>query len=318
MLNFKNRTLRGFPIILATAYCSIFLFSNCTKDPQIIPSSTENTCSDIPPFSQVGSGYNYIQEGTTCGFPCFNPSDLSQMIFIKFPDSIFVYDFSTKSKMFRFKRTVSGKINWSSNNWLIYAQIDGNIYKCKPNGDSVVQLTFNNGNFYPVWSNDGTKFIAENINISGGGSLIYSKDGQILDTIEIYSPEPFSQWNSNDNVISGLFNVYTFNTNTKVKTNYYSINNGSLLGCFWLNNNEFLWSYKYGIFKTNIGTNETTLIKQTCNSSYYANPTYNSSTNKVVWEKFEQVLIDDYNVKTKRNLVEMNSDCSGEVYINLY
>jgi len=53
--------------------------------------------------------------------------------------------------------------DWSPDgNWIVFGN-SGQIYKIKPNGDSLVQLTFGGENFFPEWSPDGNRIVYDRI-----------------------------------------------------------------------------------------------------------------------------------------------------------
>jgi len=294
---------------------------SCKRDKEIAPQNINSNgsisdCENIPPFQQVGSGYNYTIEGESYNFPEFNPNNNDEFLITK-DDSIFIFSRLSNQKVFAFKFPFWNKISWSRKNWLIMNGLDQKVYKIKPNGDSLTILINSVGNFYPIWNNNGTMFCAQNSTINK--TIIYNDNGLALDTINI-SNHPSSDWDSHNKIIWGLTTLNFYDLNTHANHSLFSLasGTGSFNGYFWLNSNEIICSYTYGIFKTNILNNSTVTLKQTCNSNVYSYPTFDSTLNKIIWKKQLQTLINDYNVKVVNKIVITDINCTNETEINLH
>ena len=292
----------------------VILFYSCSKDPAI-PSVDNLVCTDIPPFQGTGWGYNYITTGAPLYIaPELNPSNNNELLILK-NDSVFIFNRGLNNKTFSFKFSFWNKISWSKKNWLIMAGSDQKIYKIKPNGDSLTLLVNTLNNFNPIWNDSGTQFCVQNNTINK--VVRYDDNGVPIDTIQQLTNHPLSDWGSNNKIIFGLYTLFVYDFNNNNRINLYTLpsGKGSFSGFFWLNNNEFIWSYTYGIYKTNILTNQTTLLKYTCNSNEYAYPTYDKMANKIIWLKAENELIDANNVKTVSKIVMTDIDCNNETEI---
>lgn len=164
--------------------------------------------------------------------PCFNPNNGDQLAYYRFDNTsfnvgseIWVADFCKGEKKMIVNNALYG-LDWSTKDWLVYTADDQNIYKIKPNGDSLTQLTFvGDYNRYPKWSPDG-KRIAFNAEIQGSQYFfIAESDGNIIDTLE----ELFfsSAWSWVDNV---SICYLTFNSNSSnLKIFNIATNSASLL-----------------------------------------------------------------------------------------
>ncbi len=311
----------GFKIIkskLCLIITGIVLITNsCSRDKEIEPSNSNLECVSIPPFSQIGSGYNYITNGSLNYYaPVLNPNNNNELLILK-NDSIFIYNRISHNKIFSIKFSFWGKISWSKKNWLLILGSNQHIYKVKPNGDSLTLLVNTTSNLFPIWNDDGSKFSSTN-NILNK-SIVYDYNGLPLDTISMTN-QLISEWGNNDKIICGGYTLFVFDIATKTLTSFYNLSpgNGVITGSFWLNNSEIIWSYDYGIYKTNIITNSTILLKQLCNSNKYSYPTYDKILNKIIWRKQEEFLIDNYNVRVINKIVMMDIDCKNEVDIEIH
>lgn len=292
-------------------------FIKCKRDVKIIPiNSPTNDCIDIPAFQGTGFGYNYITNGKPIYYaPVLNPNNNNELLILK-QDSAFIYNRISKLTSFLFKFPFLAKVSWSIKNWMLIGGSDQKIYKIKPNGDSLTLLVNTTNNSFPIWNDDGNFFSAVNNNINK--TIIYTVLGIPIDTIE-FTNLPFSSWGGNNKIISGRNKLFVYDLNTHSTNYFYDLGTiGAITGCFWLNNNEIIWSHIYGILKTNILTNQTTLLKNTCNSNIYSYPSYDKILNKIIWRKQIQSYVDKYNVKAENKIIITDVDCNNEEEIIMY
>lgn len=286
-------------------------FIKCKRDVEIIPvNSPTNDCIDIPAFQGTGFGYNYITNGKPIYYaPVLNPNNNNELLILK-QDSAFIYNRISKLTIFSFKFPFLAKVSWSIKKWMLIGGSDQKIYKIKPNGDSLTLLVNTTNNSFPIWNDDGNLFSAVNNSINK--TIIYTDLGIPIDTIE-FTNLPFSSWGGNNKIISGRNKLFVYDVNTHSTNYFYDLGtSGSVTGCFWLNNNEIIWSHIYGILKTNILTNQTTLLKSTCNSNIYSYPSYDKILNKIIWRKQIQTYVDTYNVKAENKIIITDVDCNNE------
>jgi len=86
-------------------------------------------------------------------------------------------------------------------------------------------------------------------------------------------------------------------------------------GSTWLSANEFIWSYEKGIYKTNYITGAKNLIKASCRTRLYLDPTYHSNINKIIWTRVDLNQLNDFDIEVKSRLFMMNPDGSEETEI---
>ena len=73
-----------------------------------------------------------------------------------------------------------------------------------------------------------------------------------------------------------------------------------------------IWCHTTGIYKTNIRTEETELIRETCNADTYQSPTYAADINKVIFQRQERILETETSGRGILSLVMMNPDGTEE------
>ncbi|MDX1652172.1 MAG: hypothetical protein R3277_06750 [Brumimicrobium sp.] len=98
--------------------------------------------------------------------PVLNPNNPFEFAFIrKDPNQLgwhaelCVYNFCS-NEMKMITDLVGYDIDWSAKDWIIFTGKDLQLYKVKPDGDSLIQLTnTGNYNYKARWNHDGTKYL---------------------------------------------------------------------------------------------------------------------------------------------------------------
>jgi hypothetical protein len=99
---------------------------------------------------------------------CINPNNQEEFVFLRRTNStnttsfrydLFVYNFCTNSKKLIAQNAYYSP-DWSSKDWIIYTGTDVQLWKVKPNGDSLTRLT-NTGDYNndARWSPDGDSYL---------------------------------------------------------------------------------------------------------------------------------------------------------------
>lgn len=254
-------------------------------------------------------------------YPYSNPNNKNEFVYFVYDyklnnSGIFIYNILTKQKSLVIESDLRARknypqsdIRWSKKGWLIFADFDANIYKIKPNGDSLTQLTFSRSNFVPEWNIDGTKFCIQHYSslLKKHFTLIIDENGNNLDTIDYYNKQVIlnqPHW-QHDKYLLGSNDIgivlYDY-INEKVT----EINIGNLSMGFmrWINNDEFIYNGTNGIFVYNITNNQIKQIRKMVNSNVYANLNL-LNNNQIVCERTKTILLDSM----KQIYGEKNSIC---------
>ncbi|MGZ5245236.1 MAG: TolB family protein, partial [Bacteroidia bacterium] len=162
--------------------------------------------------------------------------------------------------------------SWSVNDWILFSNVSGDIFKIKSTGDSLQKL-LGNGYFYPAWSPKGDKFIVN----GRSGTLLVSEKGEILDTLPIggYVWHPVenniiaARFSSAENQGIVQYNISDHSKRVIVKPiDIIGINRSS--GLIWADAQNIIWfAQDYGIFKTNVLTGSTNKIRTICKYKPY-------------------------------------------------
>jgi hypothetical protein len=246
--------------------------------------SPQETGPTIPPYRGPGWGFKTIDLATHYfKDPYMNPNNENEFVYFMEATQkqnplggIYIYNMLTKQKklvlessFFSNKNKPQSEIRWSRKGWLIFGGYDNNIYKIKPNGDSLIQLTFNGGDFVPEWNYDGTLFITEYLNKETNKhyNLIRDENGLLIDSLPLlFDGQP--SWNNEQFIVGTQFNLLVLYDYIN-KTTKTTPSDNSISFPRWINKNEFIYDGG-GIFTYNIMNNKIKQIRKIVNSNGYS------------------------------------------------
>lgn len=293
---------------------SLFVLG-CGKD--------EPVCESLP--SGPSWGYNYINTGIHNMRPSFNPNNSIEFVFyqVNYTNStkgIYTYNLHTNEKKLVIEADVIFNPKWSTTGQILLNQPDGNLYAIRPDGSGLRQLTFCGTNFYGEWLPQGDKILYESQCNSTFTTYIIDTLGTVLDSIPNTNISPFQIWYDEYHVITTSYNsILSLDLSTKEFSTIYQSSNPDILisNIALINDDLIFWSNDDGIFLTNISNGSTTIIRASCDSHFYVNPTYSLLLNKVVLQKVTST-VDLLNKYTSRELVIVNYDGTDETLIAIY
>jgi Tol biopolymer transport system component len=271
------------------------LFVSCKRDVSVpVTNKAGNAnqpCVDtlkIPPFND-----------TSYHFARFNPNNSNEIIYVQALQSqnltrLIKKNLSTGAETFIIN-DIWDMPDWSVKDWIVFNHADNQVWKIKSNGDSLTLLTTNmQGGFYAIWSPDGSK-IAYNTAWPVYTSIC-NENGNALDSLP-YHVNYLAQWSKDGMYIGGLANegdnanIAYQNAFTKVA--YKPTNNvanataSNRITCYvsWTPDSQnIIWCSWSGLYKTNITTNQTILLKECCNQRFYTSVSVSSDGQKIIAE----------------------------------
>ena len=173
---------------------------------------------------------------------------------------------------------VLGYLDWSPTGWLIFMDLDRQVYKIEPDGSNRIQLTsegdWNRG---PFWEYSGESFTVFREQNEDNYLLHIGSDGLILDTITTKIPVTPRGWNEKDQIAQLRLHVNL----RDFEVGYFDYNDQSAYvlyeedvppfesnkyfgnGVTWINSETILWVTRHIVGTTNIQTGETDIILET-------------------------------------------------------
>jgi Tol biopolymer transport system component len=269
------------------------LFLTCKKDPPL-PNAINEECvdlTDIPPFND-----------TIYNTPRFNPNNSNEIIYVQGIQSIDKINL-VKLNLITGQKTyiITGvwrRPDWSIKDWIVFNHADNQVWKIKSNGDSLTLITPDmQGGHNAIWSPDGNKIAYIQEVGSTSYNLICDENGNHLDTIP-YFAFYLNKWSyDNLNICAPAFNgvnvgyenIYTHQI-SQPTTNTIDAHSTNLIyidAVDWMpDSKSIVWTNPYGIYKTNIATKQTTIIKTICGKSGpYVNLSVSPDGSKIIAQR---------------------------------
>lgn len=296
------------------------LFTNCKKD--AITIVVDKTCEDIPPISGISFGYQYTQPEITSKAPCFNPTNPNELIFVRghystHSNELVKYNLISKQENILLNSTqIWGRPSWGKNGWILLNKGDNQVWKIKDNGDSLIQLTTQFG-LDAIWSPNANEF-AYWVQI---GSIYYTffsdVNGNVFDTLLYPNIVYQAAWSPDGSKIA-THGLSYIDLNTQQTIFVSTPNTSYIQSVGWLSDSETLiWNSNDGIFLTNIFSQKTSQIKSACTSKFYSWFTVHPNSNKIIVERIDNTLINDYTIFSENNLYIMDVDGKNETKLTL-
>lgn len=275
---------------------------------------------DFPP--SPGYEWNYDYSENYLAYPNFNPENGNEILFQRKPNSttqnaeLHKLNLTTGERELIYTGALISSSYWGKNDWILLNKTDYNIYKIKSNGDSLTQLTFTGNRLFPRWIEDYSKIICYGFE---AGGIIMSSDGMALDSISYFDNSASS---SNLNHFSlghaESIAIFELGADTFKILSHLPHTEIGVVGSEIINDSEIIWSTNSSIYKTVIGTGQTTRIKQFCDHYFgYSFPSYSPQLNKVVWKKSQTTVVDSQNLYEEAVIVIMNPDGTDEEEIEI-
>lgn len=315
ILNYKHSTSRTIfaCIMFSLLHCMILI--SCKKENPI-----KTDCIPIPPYQEVGWGYNYILDSSYFTRPNFNPNNPNEIIFVKetgLNNKLIKYNLITKEKKVLYEGTIIFQPKWGKNDWILLNLPDANIWRIKSNGDSLTKLTNTGGFYQPEWGNNSEIYFYD----CCAPHNIIKIDflGNIKDTFPNNLPTNIVFFDDTLIVYQYIGSINSLNLLTKeISTMLVYTDSSPIHGMITkINNNNLIFYKSDGIYSLNLLSHNLKMLKSTCNSKVYCFPTYSFLIDKIIWQRVDYTLIDKHNVFVKSKLYIMNSDGTNEKRIEI-
>ncbi len=293
------------------AFLSFLFILGCgkkNKDPEQIPeeatpvSDTGFKCGDLPPTPKNFGWQDTLTNGNKCIHTFFfNPVNADEIIYIVNGD-----EFGT-NKMFNYN-IPSGTTTYLANvgnylprinskGWIVYSDLDNNIWKIKSKGDSLTQLTADKHSFDPVWDYSGNYiyYFAEAsgsvgsqlMKVSAGGQYVNSFPQDLANTAAFRKSDRilYQKVKNNTNVSVTLRNMQTSSETELISGPKESKSGQANFDNLGLDNTDenFYWSNSNGIFRCNIATLKIDTLYKNCQNMIYNNPVLSLNSDELCY-----------------------------------
>jgi hypothetical protein len=322
------------PYLILVSLCLLFA---CNKDAPIVydtcPMVVE-TCISIPSYKGPGTGFRYVMSDSfSYDRPSINPYNPNEIVFFLYNDGykgIFTYNMLTKKKT----QLTSGSINsaappsqakWGRNGWIIFGEHDYNIYKIKPNGDSLTKLTKTGRNYTPDWNYDGTMFCARYLNNRNNlYTAFYDAQGNIIDSIQELNTNKSLFYDQvdwqNKRYVLGTQNQNFILFDYAKKETINILNTYGLSVGFprWAGESDIIFSGQEGIYTMNIYNRKVKKIRETCSGKNYSDVIV-LDNNKLLCSGYTTNIIDTFQeiLAYKTNIYILNRCDTNSIELDL-
>lgn len=304
-------------LLIACTLIVCFISTGCRKPREsqcpIIPADAFG-CQPIPE-SNSAIGWNYFLVARFLQTATYNPNNNNEFAYwtsnYNAPgenDTLFIFNQATGQSRNILVAGMWYPPQWGHNGWILLGLAGGGLAMIKPNGDSLSDISQGRGSYHhPTWNASCTRIYAYSFD---GPNVLLNLDGTVADSFRAGAEDV--DFLDDDRFFARL-GIYS------ISARQYIIRNDAALqedfsAKRMISADEVIWSDEKGIHKTNLSSNQTVIVKPSCNSRLYMNPSVNASRTKVLWTRVNSrgdtcgadKLYDDYNI------VEMNPDGTGE------
>lgn len=316
--------------VCIVSLCSLVWLS-CTKD-ETIPTTdcfelNDSGCNWDNAFTQVFPSFYK---------PCFNPDNPAEFLYIRLEneDAILLsYNIITGESKVVYKPIGNhfwmSDPDWGRDDRIVYGS-DFQIFTMKEDGTDHIQLTFQEGNYFPFWNWDGSRIIFGQLSSNPSYKIMMmDKNGGLLDTLP-HDNLPVGNSLKYGCALPGgrIAYVVTHQPGTiKIATEipFEQIQEISpamesdIKDLKYIpNTNSILWCNEQGIFITDVNTGITQQIKKDeCGSVVYTHLSVSPSGDKFLVSTLVYSRIEKCMFRQKNEIRQMNIDGSEETVIPL-
>lgn len=289
----------------------ILILQSCKKD-------TLTDCVHIPNSDNMNGGYDIALDNLFLTYPVFNVNNDDEILIYNTglnndENELFIYNIKNKTKNILFTGRLTAIPKWKNSEW-IYLAMNGNIWKLHSVTKELLKVSNINAYTFDVNYN-ADKIIFNNPSPTKPLGII-DVNGNLIDSIEGYSNN--TEWGLNNKILLKSYdNIVLLDYTAKIKRVLNDKDVRFTSKMQWINNIDFVWSNKKGIYKTNSETNVTTILVEHCNSILYRHVDYSKLKNLLLWEKSITKIISKNTLHTDSYIVTMNTDGTNEQIISI-
>jgi hypothetical protein len=303
----------------------VLVLAGCKKDPK--PSDCGQECKPYPETNSV-FGYQYAYDDAKIpSNATFNPNNPNEILYVEIANihaqDLVVLNLVTKEKKVLHTGLFLNSRQWGQSGWILFNTHQDpaggyTIYKIRPDG-SQKEILVQSDAFYPVIHPEGNKFMYR----QGSNTFVVKDfDGNTIKScvLDIGSLYPTNWINDSIILFSRTNQVWSFNVNT---CDYHVVvtspfGEAFFWGAGFVPPDNVVWAHMdHGVFKTNLYTGETSVIKESCNGRVYMRMSYSPQIDRMMLYREDLTTPDSLVLHVKANLVTMKPDGSEEKVLDL-
>ena len=259
-------------------------------------------------------------------YPCFNPNNVEELAFIRL-------EWQTLKRDLCILDLCSGELNcldvnpvddldWGANNWLLFIGEGLQLWKVRPDGSGLTQLTTAGENDNPIWEPEGKRVVYRRTN-SPGYFFMLDDNGAVLDTIEKMQAKTAFDWSMDNKLItptlpltpdSYCIGYYDMAIDSIITTNdiggqYY------IYDAKWGENNRLYWLLQYRLSHTDIETGgqaDLFSLPNGFNNRFYRSLTISPGNKYIVLNREDWKQLNECDVEVVHSLYIMGMDGTDE------
>lgn len=327
-IHFKSPTALAIFLVVSM----LLTFSTCEEETLAVPAvSVETTTEECLPYNPTDF-YNAFGEplfravGTAHNDHKFNAGNTDEIFFTRRGEftstqglRLAKYNLVTKEETTLITDRYSHPVHNADNGKIVMNMQNESgfdVYTINDDGTQLRRLTFNGNCFFPIWNPDGTQIMYSVGFTQPTEYVIMTTEGVSKDTIFHGGDAPSSTWEYPDKIIHATeFGLSISNPITGTTDTLYTIENPTSIGRrqgAWLNDEEFIWCTVNGIFRTNVTTTRTEVIRRTCRTNFYSSMTYAPDKDLIITTHVEYYVDDDGQAWAVSTPVTMHPDGTNE------
>lgn len=290
-----------------------FLFISCRKN-ELNPNEQNQQCIPFPP-----EYYNHVGWITTQTElprqlrPCFNPNNSNEILYQEDTNEgtgIYKYNLLTKEKTLIVEESIVSQPSWGLNNWILLVFYDFNVWRVRPDGTELEQLTSEGGYYSPKWNVTGERFMTYTPG-QQGYSYIHEANGVVIDSIPFNVRNSYT-WQKPDHIIShfeNIYKLYEISSNAVIAEYEHTLSSGAG-SVFWVGSEKIIYSNPNGIYTSNSLYQNISKLVDACDSRSYGIGDINHEKTLMIWTTSNKEYIGGGVVKvnTKLQLMDMNGN----------
>jgi len=256
-----------------------------------------------------------------------NPTNPNQIAYLRRPfddgecqSQIWTFDFKT-GRTYKVSNHKVCKLDWSISNWIVFITDDNEIWKVRPNGNDLTKLLSDSGGFnnFVKCNGKGTEIMIEVPAITSFGTLkkIIDFEGNEIQILPALEFEYYFEMDWKNDFIAfpksnkiGIHNIKEEETRFIDIDEHYQFTDHNNVQ--FLNQNEILWLHQQSIYKTNLDSEEKTLIKEYGENDFFIHMDISIDKKTILLLKQDAVGIADCQIQIRTYLALMDMDGSNE------